>query len=135
MPGNRLILNILACYLNVLPFAISLKIKYEEKLEFLTPKGKFFFPLCALLPKISIHIPENIHFGLSAVDEIAELHFKIHNTRFVLNTKLDSIKEVMNYFNPSKKLLDVSLKTIENIFFLNFKGTLSAKYLYTVTNY
>ena len=50
-------------------------------MEFTSSQGSFTLDLVALLPKTNLHIPESVHFGLSAVHEAAELSFEIRNLR------------------------------------------------------
>ena len=51
-------------------------------MEFSTSQGTFSLLLQGLLPETNLHIPESIHFGLSAVHEAAELSFEIRNLRY-----------------------------------------------------
>ncbi|CAK8673924.1 unnamed protein product [Clavelina lepadiformis] len=55
------------------------KERYEDKIEFITSRGSFTICLQALLPELNLHLPESVHFGLSAVHDTAELTFEMRN--------------------------------------------------------
>lgn len=56
--------------------------KYEDTIEFNTGSGTFSISLQALLPETSLHLPDSIHFGLSAIQDTMELNFEMKNMRF-----------------------------------------------------
>ncbi|XP_006820550.2 cilia- and flagella-associated protein 65-like [Saccoglossus kowalevskii] len=77
---------------------------YEDSIEFQTLDGAFKVPICAVLPKHELAVPEHLQFGMCAAQDNIEMTFDINNISELTTPFEWSIKEPFTVVPPEGTL-------------------------------